>query len=66
LIVNFSYWRGRHGHDCLVVGLQLPMQSVPITANVVSWNQWFSPSTSVSSTNKTDYQNIMKYCWKWC
>ena len=29
--------RGRHGHDHIVVGL-LPMQSVPITTNVVSSN----------------------------
>ena len=49
--------------------LQLPMQSVPITSNVVSLNpaqarctryninvcQWFSLGTAVSSTNKTDH-----------
>ena len=29
--------RGHHGHDHIVVGL-LPMQSVPITTNVVSSN----------------------------
>jgi len=30
--------RGRHGHDLMVLDLQLPMQSMPITTNVVSLN----------------------------
>ena len=30
--------RGRHGHDRMVVDLQLPVQSVPITTKVVSSN----------------------------
>jgi hypothetical protein len=30
--------RGRRGHDRMVVGLLLPMKSVPITTNVVSSN----------------------------
>ena len=29
---------GRRGRDCMVVGFKLPMQSVPITTNVVSSN----------------------------
>ena len=29
---------GCHGRDHMVVGFQLPMQSVPITTNVVSSN----------------------------
>jgi hypothetical protein len=29
---------GRHGHDCMVVDLQLPMQSVSITTEAVSLN----------------------------
>jgi hypothetical protein len=33
-----SYKRGCHGCDRLVVELQLPMQTVPITTNVVSLN----------------------------
>jgi hypothetical protein len=27
---------------------------------------WFSPDTAVSSTNKTDRYDKLKYCWKWC
>jgi hypothetical protein len=27
--------------------------------------RWFSPGTPVSSTNKTDCHDILKYCWKW-
>ena len=54
------------------------MQSVPITTEVVSSYpaqagvldttlcdkvcQWFSPGTPVSSTNKTDPNDILKYC----
>jgi hypothetical protein len=26
---------------------------------------WFSPGTLISSTNKTDRYDILKYCWKW-
>ena len=67
--------------------LQLPMQSVPITNNVVSsklthgevysittlcdkvcqWltaSQWFSPSTLVSSANKTDSHDITEILLK--
>ena len=29
---------GRYGRECMLVGLQLPMQSVPITTVVVSLN----------------------------
>ena len=29
---------GHHGRDHVVIGLQLPIQSVPITTNVVSSN----------------------------
>ena len=46
--------------------LQLPMQSVPITTDIVNLNPtqwlsaglWFSPCTPVSSTNKTDHHDI--------
>jgi hypothetical protein len=58
--------------------LQLPMQSVPITSNVVSSNpaqarctryninvcQWFSLGTAVSSTNKTDYHDMTEILLK--
>ena len=39
-----------------LLDLQLPVQSVPIITKVVSSkpDQWFSPDTPVSSTNKTD------------
>jgi len=33
-----SFYGGRRGHDHMVVGLQLPMQSLPITTNIVSLN----------------------------
>jgi hypothetical protein len=65
---------GRHGRgrDHMVLDLQLLMQSVPLTTNIVSSNsahgkvysiqhyvsQWFSPGTPVSSTNKTDCHDI--------
>ena len=36
---KLSYFtRGRHDHDHMVVGLYLPVQSVPITTKVVSSN----------------------------
>jgi hypothetical protein len=53
----------------MVVGLQLPIQSVPITIKVVSSNPaqceagwWFSPGTPqrVSSPNKTDRRDIFE------
>jgi len=28
----------RHDHDCMVIELKIPVQSVPITTKVVSWN----------------------------
>ena len=39
-ILSIFLWkhRGRHGCDRMVVDLQLPMQSVPITTDVVSLN----------------------------
>jgi len=40
-IFNINYitnFRGRCGRDRMVVGLKLPMQSVPITINVVRSN----------------------------
>ena len=37
--------RDRRGHDCMLVGLQLPMHSVPITTNVVSSNPAQARST---------------------
>ena len=37
-----------------LLDLQLPVQSVPITINVVVASQWFSRGTLVSFTNKTD------------
>ena len=40
---------GRHGQDCMVVDLQLPMQSVPITTDVVS-----------SNLDKDEMYNIMR------
>ena len=30
--------RGHCGRDRMVVGFKQPMQSVPITTNIVSWN----------------------------
>ena len=39
----------------MLVGLKLPVQSMPITTNA---GQWFSPGTPVSSTNKTDCRVI--------
>ena len=36
--INDQTNRDRRGHDCMVVDLQLSMQSVPITANIVSSN----------------------------
>jgi hypothetical protein len=33
-----DFIRGCHGRDRMIVGLQLSMQSVPITTNVVSSN----------------------------
>ena len=36
-----------------LLDLQLPVQSVPITINVVA-SRWFSQGTLVSFTNKTD------------
>jgi hypothetical protein len=38
--ITFHYiWDGGHcGHDRMVVGLQLPVESVPITTKVVSSN----------------------------
>ena len=45
--------------------LQLPMQSVPIATEVVSsTGQWFSQSTPVSSTNKTDRLDITEILLK--
>ena len=60
--------------------LQLPMQSEHITTNVMSSNpaqtqqyvicqwltagRWFSPGTSVSSTNKTDRHDITEILLK--
>ena len=53
-----------------VLDLQLPMQSMPITTNVVSLNSshglldttwWFSSGTPISSTNKTDRHDITEY-----
>jgi hypothetical protein len=62
----------------MVLDLQLLMQSVPITTNIVSSNpahgmvysiqhyvsQWFSPGTPVSSTNKTDCHDITEILLK--
>ena len=31
-------WRDPCASDRMVIGLQLPMQSLPITTNVVRWN----------------------------
>jgi hypothetical protein len=60
---------GHRGHDCMVVDLQLPVQSVPNTTKVLYSNnkalcdkvcqwltagRWFSSGTPVSSTNKAD------------
>jgi hypothetical protein len=56
----------------MLLGLIIPVQSVPISTNVVSSNpvhgevytisdklcQWFSLGTPVSSTNKTDRHDI--------
>ena len=37
-----QYWGGRHGRVSMVVvyttNIQLPVQSVPVTTKVVSWN----------------------------
>ena len=33
-----KYLRGRHGHDHMVVGFSIPVESVPITTKVVSLN----------------------------
>ena len=38
LLQHISPVKGRRGHDRLVVGLKLHMQSVPITTNVASYN----------------------------
>ena len=35
--VQMQIW-GHHGHDLMVLDLQLPMQSMPFTTNVVSLN----------------------------
>ena len=38
-LTSFTYIsKGRHGHDHMIVDLQLPLQSVPIITNVVSSN----------------------------
>jgi len=37
--------KGHHGRDCMVVDLQLPVQSVPITTKVVSSNLFMTRST---------------------
>jgi hypothetical protein len=37
-----------------LLDLQLAVQSVPITINVVVASRWFSQGTLVSFTNKTD------------
>jgi len=42
---------------------QLPMQSVPLTTNVVT-GLWFSLGTLVSSTNKTDRHDITEILLK--
>ena len=70
-----------------LLNLQLPMQSMPIPTNVVSWNpvhgevysiqhyvimfvselrqvSGFSPDTPVSSTNKTDHNDITEILLK--
>jgi len=39
LIRNNLIYINRSGHDRMVVGLQLPVQSVPITTKVVSSNR---------------------------
>ena len=61
------------------LGLQLPMQSVPSTTEVVSSNlaqarftqnnniaagRWFTPDTLISSTNKTDCHDITEILLK--
>ena len=52
-------WRDLRGHDRVVVTFIIPIQSMPITTNVVSsTGRWFSLVTPVSSTNKTDCHNI--------
>ena len=57
----------------MIFDLQLPVQSVPITTNIVSnldttfcnkVCQWFSPDTLVSSTNKTDRHDITEILLK--
>jgi hypothetical protein len=40
-------WRGCLGCDCMVFGLQLPMQSVPIISNVVSFNPTHGEAYSI-------------------
>jgi hypothetical protein len=48
------------------------VQSVPVTTKVLcdkvcqllATGQWFSPGTSVSSTNKTDHQDITEILLK--
>ena len=52
-----------------MVDLQLPVHSVPITTKdtVCQWlvtGRWFSPSTPVFSTNKTDRHNIIEMLLK--
>jgi len=74
-----AHW-GRRGRDCLVVGFNLPMISVPITTNVVSSNLdqaevikfvsdlrqfgGFFPGPQDSSTIKTDRHDIAKILLK--
>ena len=49
-----------------LLDLQLPMQSVPITTDVVEFESslWFSLGPPVSSTNKTDRNDITEILLK--
>jgi hypothetical protein len=40
--------KGHRGRDCMLVDLQLPVQSVPITTKVVSSNLFMARSTQYS------------------
>ena len=47
----------------------LVAMSTTVCDKVCQWletGQWFSPSTQVSSTNKTDRQDVAEILLKWC
>jgi len=51
----------------LWVRISIRARCTTLCDNVCQWlptGRWFSPGPPVSSTNKTDITEILKYCWK--